>query len=130
MEMLSERCWNTVRAALIFWRETMKSSRVHPMEHRAVRYLFGGENPTPLTTEEINGVLALELVRPRCTIKQAIQGTKIDHKIVRQWLWRHDRKRVGKIGPCSLFYVDDLNDAITEITKKYEQKTTHNDPAA
>lgn len=118
---LTERQWHQIRAALIFWRATMKSSRIHPMEHRMVRHLFGGENPTPLTDQELADLTDLELVIPTCTIEQAIWGMNIEARAMQRWLRRHKIKRVGKVGVRCLYRVSDLREAVTEL-QQYKKK--------
>ena len=58
---LSDRQWNQIRAALAFWRSVAETSRVHPINHPAVQGYFGDDQPTPLTEDEIEGLIQLPI---------------------------------------------------------------------
>lgn len=124
MVTLSERDWHQIRAALIFWRATVKSSRIHPMEHRAVRHLFTGDHYTPLTDEELDRLIHLDLIIPTCTIEEAIYNKRryIKPRQVRRWLWDHGRKRITRRGREAIFRVSDLRDAIRDLMRQYDEK--------
>ena len=115
--MLSEREWHQIRAALIFWRATMHSSRVHPMAHRAVRHLFQGDHHTPLTEDELEKLIYLDLVIPTCTIRDAIVGRNLKASQVRDWCGKHGIKPVNRVGRYNRYKVSDLRTVLRALTR-------------
>ena len=125
----TDRQWNQIRAALTFWNAVAESSRVHPMEHPAVRGFFGNDKPTPLTEEEIKTLLVL-----RPTPGESLTTLTIASKetgISRDRLWRRLKALGAKPvlhGRTHLYRVEDMTKAIVAVHNMYLRIHGHVEP--
>jgi len=109
----TDRQWNQIRAALTFWNAVAESSRVHPMEHPAVRGFFGNDKPTPLTEEEIKTLLVLRPTPGKSLTTLTIASKETG--ISRDRLWRRLKASGAKPvlhGRTHLYRTGDMASAI------------------
>ena len=117
---MTDRQWHQIRAALTFWNAVAESSQVHPMEHPAVRGFFGGDNPTPLTPDEIFALACIQAPEDMelLTVSQVSKSSGISRDRLWKQLKKMDitpRKIYGKV-----FFYDsmELQRAALHVDKK------------
>lgn len=112
---VNDREWHTVKAALRFWQAVAKESRVHPIEHRSVRSMFGDSFPTPLTDAEINFLLGVVNEGVTQCGRPIPQGSSNWRSRMRNYLRRMGSKPIGttvqKGGTAWLYVPADLETA-------------------
>lgn len=104
--MITDRSWNQIQAALQFWLETARSSRIPPHMHPRVRPFFENGRPTPLTSDEIETVINSDPVADTCLgypIRAIAEVTGLSPGRIRTGLFRHQFESTGKIGNIPLW---------------------------
>lgn len=119
----TDRQWNQVKAALLFWQAVARESRVHPMTHRAVRDLFGDDKPTPLTDPEIDRLTSTnptkeEVLGYPINAVFVVPPSKAMQARMRRMLEKRGHQPVGRAGHVWLYDLEHLRDARLRLRKK------------
>ena len=114
---LTERQWNQVRAALLFWRKIAEVSRQHPSEHPEVRDLF--KQYGPLNLSEIDELLEETPETLWLTLQKVANSYGVNKATVLRYVEKHGIQPDWIIARTNVYRADKLAPVAEELEARH-----------